>query len=293
MLADFWTIKMESSFQIRIRIKIILVILACLSVCVTAESYDLTVHQMQQKLKVLGYDPGEPDGVWGAKTRTALMDFQSDYGLPTTGKLDALTKKKLNLIKPAENLSLHDAVRTNNTVEIEAMLSSGVNVDGRDKLGETPLHVAAVMGHKEVSTLLIEGGANVNAEDERGLTPLHAAAWMGHAEIVALLIANGADIHAKGDGGVTALHTAALAGRQNTASVLISKGADINVKNEYGLTPLHVAAIEGHRETAAMLIAQGADVHARSGNGLTAQEMASQKGNHAIVELLKKTNKQE
>ena len=282
---------MENSFQIRI--KIILVILACLPVCVTAESYDLTVHQMQQKLKVLGYDPGEPDGVWGEKTRIALREFQADYGLPTTGKLDALTKKKLYLIKPAKKLSLHEAVRTNNTVKIETMLSAGVYVDGRDKLGETPLHVAAVMGHREVSTLLIESGANVNAEDERGLTPLHAAAWMGYEDIVALLIANGAQIHAKGDGGVTALHTAALAGRQNTAYVLISNGADINVKNEYGLTPLHVAAIEGHRGTVAMLIAQEADVHAKSENGLTAQEMASQKGHHVIVELLKKTNSQE
>jgi ankyrin repeat protein len=284
---------MECSFQIRISTKIILVIIACMLIGGTAESYDLTVHEIQQKLKVLGYDPGEPDGVWGEKTRTALMDFQADYGLPMTGKLDVLTKKKLNLKKPAEKLSLHEAVRTKNTVEIETMLSIGVNVDGRDKLGETPLHVAAVMGYKEASTQLIERGADVNAQDERGLTPLHAAAWMGHEEMVALLIAKGAEINAKGDGGVAALHTAALAGRQNTVSILIANGAEIDVKNEYGMTPLHVAATEGHRETVAMLIAHGADVNAKSDNGSTAQDMASQKGNHAIVELLKKTNNQE
>ncbi len=283
----------DKNIKIRINTKIILVIIACMLLGGTAESYDLTVYEMQQKLKVLGYNPGKPDGVWGEKSRTALMDFQADYGLPTTGRLDALTKKKLNLLKPAEKLSLHEAVRTKNTVEIEAMLSIGVNVDGRDKLGETPLHVAAVMGHKETSTLLIDSGADVNAQDTRGLTPLHAAAWMGHEEIVALLIANAAEINAKGDGGMAALHTAALAGRQNTVSMLIANGAEIDVKNEHGMTPLHVAAIEGHRETVATLLTEGADVHAKSVNGLTAQDMASQKGNHAIVELLKKTNDQE
>jgi ankyrin repeat protein len=280
-------------YHFRIISKIILVIIACMLVTGTAESYDLSIHQMQQKLKVLGYDPGIPDGVWGERTRTALKDFQADYGLPETGRLDALTKKKLNLIRSAEKLSLHEAVRTKNAFEMEAALSEGIDVDVRDKLGETPLHVAAVMGYKEASTLLIESGADVNAQDERGLTPLHAAAWMGHEEIVALLIAKGAEINAKGDGGVAALHTAALAGRQNTVSVLIANGAEIDVRSEYGMTALHVAAIEGHQETVTLLIAEGADVDAKSGNGLTAQDMASQKGNHAIVELLKKTNNQE
>ena len=270
-----------------------MVISACLLINGNAESYDLKIHQMQQKLKILGYDPGVPDGVWGEKTRTALKDFQADYGLPTTGRLDALTKKKLSLITSAEKISLHEAVRTKKTFEMEVLLSQGVDVDVRDKLGETPLHVAAVMGYKEASTLLIESGADINAQDERGLTPLHAAAWMGHEDIVALLIANGAEINAKGDGGVAALHTAALAGRQNTVSMLIAKGAEIDVKSEYGMTALHVAAIEGHRETVTVLITGGADVHAKSGNGLTAQDMASQKGNHAIVELLKKTDNQE
>ena len=127
----------------------ILVILACLLFAETTESYDLKVHQMQKKLKDLGYDPGLPDGVWGEKTKTALKDFQADYGLPMTGKLDELTKKKLNTIQSAGKLSLHEAVRTNNTTKINALLAEGVDIDKRDKLGETPLHVSALMGYKK------------------------------------------------------------------------------------------------------------------------------------------------
>ena len=283
---------MKYSFQIRISLTILTLIIASLLLVEAAESYDPEVQQMQKKLKELGYDPGLPDGLWGEKTRAALKDFQADYGLPTTGKLDELTKKKLTITKPAGKLSLHKAVRTKNIIEIKALLTEGVDLNSRDKLGETPLHVAAVMGYEGISTLLIEGGADVNARDKRGLTPLHAAAWMGHQEIVSLLLASGAEINAKSESGVAPLHTAALTGREKTVSLLIANGADIDVKNNDGMTPLHVAAFEGHPETVAVLINSGADSQAKSKNGLTALDLAYQNGNQSIIDLLKRTENQ-
>ena len=254
----------------------------------TADSDDQTVYQAQKKLKDLGYDPGRPDGILGKKTKTAVRNFQRDNNLPVTGKLDEPTKAKLSIIKPASQLSLTEAVKTNNIDELKALLAAGVDVNGRDKLGETPLHLAAVRGYKETSQLLIARGADVNAGDKRGLTPLHAAAWMGHREIVTLLISEGADVNIRDQGGVAALHTAALAGRKDTVALLIAKGAAINAKNEDGVTPLHAAALAGHRETVALLIDRGADVDARNKDGLTPLDAASQKGDGAIVEMLRR-----
>ncbi|MGD9305940.1 MAG: ankyrin repeat domain-containing protein [Desulfobacterales bacterium] len=259
----------------------------------TADSDDQTVYQAQKKLKDLGYDPGRPDGILGKKTKAAIRHFQRDNGLPVTGKIDEQTKAKLSILKPVSQLSLTEAVKTNDIDKINMLLASGADVNGRDMLGETPLHLAAVRGYKETSTLLVAKGADVNAEDRRGLTPLHAAAWMGHTEIVTMLITEGADISARDKDGVAALHAAALAGRKDTVALLITKGAVINAKNEDGMTPLHAAALSGHKETVALLIARGADVNAENEVGLTPLNVASQKGYLAIVELLRNYKTQE
>ena len=49
----------------------------------------------QHALRVEGYDCGTPDGVYGGKTEQALRNFQRDFGLPITGKVDQNTWKPL------------------------------------------------------------------------------------------------------------------------------------------------------------------------------------------------------
>ena len=44
---------------------------------------------LQQALVSAGYQPGTPDGNWGEKSLRALMHFQSDRGLPVTGRPSA------------------------------------------------------------------------------------------------------------------------------------------------------------------------------------------------------------
>ncbi|MGV8907115.1 MAG: peptidoglycan-binding protein [Acetobacterium sp.] len=43
------------------------------------------VKWIQEKLKVLGYDPGPADGIGGPKTDAAIRQFQSDGGLEVDG----------------------------------------------------------------------------------------------------------------------------------------------------------------------------------------------------------------
>lgn len=43
------------------------------------------VTQIQERLIELGYDPGAADGIFGARTRDAVMAFQRDYGLSVDG----------------------------------------------------------------------------------------------------------------------------------------------------------------------------------------------------------------
>lgn len=49
------------------------------------------VRQLQQRLKVLNYFSGNPTGYFGEITRNAVVRFQQDNRLPTTGAVDSVT----------------------------------------------------------------------------------------------------------------------------------------------------------------------------------------------------------
>ena len=57
------------------------------------------VKQLQQKLAIIGYAPGPADGVFGAKTKAAVMVFQKDAGLTQDGIVGAATLAALEEIK--------------------------------------------------------------------------------------------------------------------------------------------------------------------------------------------------
>lgn len=57
----------------------------------------LAMRSVQERLTRLGYQPGPVDGVWGSRTRDALVAFQRSAGLTGTGKLDARTLLELGI----------------------------------------------------------------------------------------------------------------------------------------------------------------------------------------------------
>lgn len=64
-----------------------------------------TILSAQKRLKALGYHQvGEMDGLYGPATRGALLAFQADNSLPTSGVLDAVTEYALQLA-PARQVS--------------------------------------------------------------------------------------------------------------------------------------------------------------------------------------------
>ena len=76
----------------------------------------------------------------------------------------------------APDIPLWEAAMNGNIKAVKQHLAAGTDVDTRDDVnGWTPLHFAAVDGHKEVAELLITKGASVNAKDKDGRTPLDLA----------------------------------------------------------------------------------------------------------------------
>lgn len=60
-----------------------------------------TARQVQQQLQNQGYDVGKVDGVWGAKSRQALMNFQRDQNMPATGRPDQQSMAALGIDQSA------------------------------------------------------------------------------------------------------------------------------------------------------------------------------------------------
>lgn len=74
------------------------------------------------------------------------------------------------------------------------IIHHGANVELKNYVGATPLHVAAGHGQLEVAKVLLESDARVNVRDDHlGYTPLHEAAHVGHSALVSLLMDAGAN----------------------------------------------------------------------------------------------------
>ena len=174
---------------------------------------------------------------------------------------------------------LHYAARYGHASVASVLIAAGADVDAKNNVGETPLHMVAYYGGSDrasVISVLIAAGADVNAKvntknNEVGRTPLHDAASRGHAPVVSILIAAGADVNAKNNVGKTPLHQAADRKRATIIAILLATGADVNARDNNGETPLYmpIARGWGYAPVISILIAAGADVNAKNNDGET------------------------
>src|SRR3989442_10148758 len=74
-----------------------------------------------------------------------------------------------------------NAAARGDLAKVQALLKNNPDlVSSKGDNGNTPLHWAALNGHKDVAELLLANGANVNSRKKNGDTPLHFAAWNDH-----------------------------------------------------------------------------------------------------------------
>ncbi|OAA71386.1 Ankyrin repeat-containing domain protein [Cordyceps fumosorosea ARSEF 2679] len=132
------------------------------------------------------------------------------------------------------NTMLHRAAQSSAEL-LEALLAAGgLDIEARNKDGETPLLYAAAHGSIRQLRLLMDAGADAQARTEDGETALHMAAgtpeasWAGMSrdavEKIALLIEAGVDVNARTTGH-TALDRARKCRFEKVAGALRERGA--------------------------------------------------------------------
>lgn len=103
-------------------------------------------------------------------TTPPILDDVTDY-YRYNREPNALFDFVLSPRYTAGHSALHHAAATNNTRGVTLLLRYGANIDVRDYIDATPLHVAARHGHLELLHLLLHRGADATAKDCGGWTP--------------------------------------------------------------------------------------------------------------------------
>ncbi|CZR48711.1 uncharacterized protein FPRO_03968 [Fusarium proliferatum ET1] len=175
---------------------------------------------------------------------------------------------------------------------LELLLQSGADVNACDEDGDSPLHMASLIGSTDMVENLIKNGADVDIKSASGVMPLHYSSTMGHLRVTQLLIQHGADVASKDNIGRITLHHACISRHLGVAKLIIasSQPQKLDEADHWGSTLLSVAARYGGIGIIRALINTGA-VNVKSSDkfGRTAAWWAS-RNYDAVAKLLSGTD---
>lgn len=179
-------------------------------------------------------------------------------------------------------------------------------VGGHDQC--TPLFAAVYRRHEEVVEFLLNKKVDVQSKNKYGNTPLHVACASGFGSdaIIKLLLANGAKCDVRNNTGETPAHYAAHSGQPSSLKTLIFSGADATITDNKGFTVLHSATqrwlcsedededdfqwmVEDNRNVVRVLLDNYRDVwatiaalKAETNDGYTAEELTGRFSNNGF-----------
>jgi ankyrin repeat protein len=183
------------------------------------------------------------------------------------------------------NTSLIQAVLANDLRAVRLSLSSGVDVNAQNDIGDTALIIAADRNHVDIVRMLIKAKANLDLQEEHQRTALTIAMDKKNTGIAKLLIEANANLDLQDEDGDTALMIAAGDSNLELVNILINAKANLEIKDTNGNTALLSANYDAP-DVINRLIEAGVDVNTQNDEGDTPLMYMSALGNVDIVELL-------
>jgi ankyrin repeat protein len=182
---------------------------------------------------------------------------------------------------PAE--ALFRSIENGDLGEFSRLVDTGIELSAINKLGETPLYVAAEKGQLEMARLLIAKGADAKVRTPNGETVLHAAAMIESTALMTALIEAGADKNLANRDGEAPLHWAAMTGTFLAVKALADAGADLDAQDlRTGNTALHAAVSHDDIVLIHFLLSKSARTDVRNNADLTAFELAQSRGRGSV-----------
>lgn len=188
---------------------------------------------------------------------------------------------------------LHRAAWRGDLPQLKALIAGGADLEARDGLGRTPLHVATHARQREAIGVLAKAGASLNVLENDRYDAVTIAAVADDVPTLALLLSLGAapgQTTSRYDG--TALIAAAHLGHDEVVRRLIAAGAPLDHVNNLHWTALIEAIVLGdgglrHQRTLVALVDAGANLQLADRQGRTPLQLATSRGYGAMVEKLR------
>ena len=188
---------------------------------------------------------------------------------------------------------LHRAAWRGDLPQLKALIAGGADLEARDAMGRTPLHVATYARQREAIGVLARAGARLDAFENDRYDAVTIAAVADDVPTLALLLSLGANpgqTTSRYDG--TALIAAAHLGHDEVVRRLIAAGAPLDHVNNLHWTALIEAIVLGdggprHQRTLVALVDAGANLQLADRQGHTPLQLATARGYGAMVEKLR------
>lgn len=149
------------------------------------------------------------------------------------------------------NIPLHTAAAAyGQQAAMELMLRStdepSKQLNFKNKLGRTALHIAALKGYRGIVQFLFEAKSNIDVDND-DKTPLHLAVERGESFVIEFLLRVAyIQLTQQNKQERTALHSAVLCRRLPIIRQLVDAKASIEVKDSDNRTPLQLAIVDNH-----------------------------------------------
>jgi ankyrin repeat protein len=126
------------------------------------------------------------------------------------------------------NDQLLEACQRGIVEDAQNLITQGADINAKNNVGDTPLHIASMYRHPEVVELLLSRGAEVNEKNVRGFTPLRFASSTGNTEVAELLLSRGANVNVLDMRDWSPLYTACISRKPEMFKLLLYRGANID-----------------------------------------------------------------
>jgi ankyrin repeat protein len=197
----------------------------------------------------------------------------------------------------AQFRALHAAAHRGDLPRLASALAAGAAVNGRDRHGRTPVHVATFARQREAIRALAQAGADLGLLENDRYDAVTIAAVADDEQTLKLLLALGASAKlttSRYDG--TALIAAAHLGHDGVVRQLIAAGAPLDHVNNLHWTAAIEAVVLGdggprHQATLRALVDAGANLALADRTGRTPLELARSRGFDAMVRILESAPK--